>query len=185
VSLVCLQCADPPRDVAVGAPCPKCGGPLVHVALRTPEATDATLELEDNWKRANPVGHINEGQPKRSRTGTSIAVVLVLLVLGAGAAGAWWYVSHGSKPVSDRAKPVSDHAKPVVDVLPPTANTVSIRITASPPVEVTLDGKRAGKTPFTIHHARTAQPIVIGTSNRHNPFVEVIPDRDRDVDLSE
>ncbi len=143
--------------------------PPPSAAFRPPEIVGAGLELEAGWKRdkQNPPGHINQGQPKKS-SGALTGVVILLLVAGGGV-GVWWWQTHKAKP------------PPVAEVLPPAKNTVAIHIIASPPIEVTLDGKRAGKTPFTIDHARTTQPIVIGNGTR---FVEVVPDRDREVDVS-
>ncbi len=58
---------------------------------------------------------------------------------------------------------------------------VSIRITARPPVEVTVDGQRAGKTPLTLQRSRSSRPILI--TGPHGTR-QVIPDRDQVVDLS-
>ena len=141
-------------------------------AFRAPEV-GATFELEPEWQRdkANPTGHVNAGQPRRSSTGRSLALAFGVLAV-VGGAGVWWWRSHRAP------------APVAAEVMPATPNTVKIHITATPAVDVTVDGKRAGKTPFTIDHVRTTRPLVIGTSDRRAAIVEVIPDRDRDVDVS-
>ncbi|MBC7978642.1 MAG: hypothetical protein H7138_26960, partial [Myxococcales bacterium] len=58
---------------------------------------------------------------------------------------------------------------------------ISIRITSFPPVEVTIDGQRAGRTPVTLQRSRSGRPILI--TGPHGTR-QVVPDRDQVVDLS-
>jgi hypothetical protein len=60
-------------------------------------------------------------------------------------------------------------------------SAVSIRITASAPIDVTVDGHPAGKTPVTLQRPPSTQPIQITSEHATK---QIVPDHDQIVDLS-
>ena len=66
----------------------------------------------------------------------------------------------------------------------PPRPTVELHVVAPSPTDVRVDGARVGKTPFSIHHTRGTQTLMISATVDGTPVVrQVEPDRDQTVDL--
>jgi hypothetical protein len=64
--------------------------------------------------------------------------------------------------------------------LPGGAATVEISIRSTPPAEVAIDGRRAGRTPLTLELRRDTHPVVIEATLDGKPQLRsVVPDRDQ------
>ena len=191
--LVPLDDADarPPRLVAMPPPLPvralgpalPPGGPpgLDELPLAPSEAfrgpdQGMALEVESEWAEArlkkqntavpSPIAAL----PKHTVRNAALALVGVVIV-GVGASAAWTLTRHPPPPA----------APTELEGLP---NTVGIHIVAPSPVQVRVDGTRAGKTPMTLNHKRTTRPLVISADGSGAPVMrQIVPDHDQTVDL--
>jgi hypothetical protein len=127
------------------------------------------LEIEKEWgeekahRQATAVVH--DAAPKRSNTW--IWVLIGVVVAGVVAAGV---------VVQMKAKPAHTSA-----AQPATEGKVRFEIRANPPAMITIDGKRAGKTPLSLYVSKGTAPI--GISNGRQTKA-VIPDQDQLIDFT-
>ncbi len=166
--------ASVPAPFEPAAPSPPAAEPKPRVSPRLelqfvppPDSESAPLELEAGWSKQR-IDKQRAAVPspiaKRGNAGVLVALLLIALI-GGGAVFAYQYTK--SSP----------------DRLP--GGGVSIRITAGGPVspshEVSIDGQKAGKTPFSFKLPKGTKPILI-TSPGLGPR-QIVPDHDQTVDL--
>jgi serine/threonine-protein kinase len=158
-------------DLPPGGPPPASAfvEPIVPRELTAPKAleVDAEWEAARAEKRVTPIP--SPLATRKSSAPRLFAALVVLLVIGGGSAIVAMF-AHRPARVPDA----------------PLANTVVIHVVAPAPVDVQIDGARAGKTPFTLSYKRGRPPILITAEVAGHPVArQVSPDHDQTVDLGE
>lgn len=159
---------------AAFAPPPAGFAPTTAAFRPPPEITDAPLgverstraiRIENQWQRDRDAKQAQAARPPPPPPRPPMGgIVVALVVIGLVAIG----VAAVVRLPKTTEPPRPDHG-------------ISIRIIASDPTEVTIDGQRAGKTPITLQRARGDEPVVITSAGRAQ---QIIPDRDQVVDVS-
>jgi len=143
-------------------------GPLATLddAFRAPpEISPATLEIDRSYVAERSARQTRRPQPvvvhkKSGAAGVIVSLLLIALVATGG------YVFYTHRHTSERTLP---------------GGGVTIRITASPPVVVYVDGTKYGVTPILIERPKSTSPILISAYGL--AAQEIVPDHDQTVHL--
>lgn len=170
LNLVALdELGDPPKPkpAPVVATMSHDDGPLANTeGFGPPQQAPIELELDRAYV-AERSQKLAERKPaatvgRKKSNAALIISLLVIALVGAGAAALYFY---------QRKTQDTSVAGP----------GVSIRITAERPIEIKIDGKRVGKTPFSYKTAKGTKPLLI-ESDGFSPR-QIVPDRDQTVQL--
>jgi hypothetical protein len=172
----------PPRAFGGGLDLPPGGPPPLEEAsasgsVAVPPAFTSplppALEMDAEWSAARAARQAAPVPPPivKRRRSPALAIGLVVVILGGATLAVLARASHHAGDA------------PAVNHDPPRA-TVDLHIVAPSPVEVRVDGARAGKTPLTLSYKRGGSPLLVTSEvNGHTVTRQVTPDHDQTVDL--
>lgn len=148
---------------------------LPESAFEPPRVPDDALEVDRDWQHEKAAKIENARHPPARRSaklwGVAAAIAIVAIV---GSVVAVMATTPG------KARQPKQHAVE----LPATANTVSIEVKSRPGSSITIDGRKAGPAPLTLHLPKSQRSLQLGAEFKGQVLIRtVVPDRDQAVDF--
>jgi serine/threonine-protein kinase len=145
-------------------------------AFEPPQPPADLLEIDSDWQREK-AARVEQAHRPPLRRSTKMWGVAAALVMVAAVASV--VVVIGTTPGKARPPRAPSAQMPV------TANTVSIEIRTRPRGAITLDGRKVGSSPLTLHIPKSSRSLQVGADLEGQIMVRtVVPDRDQTVDFA-
>jgi len=136
------------------------------------ERSTRAIRIENQWAREKAVKQAVAALPPPKPRLRIAGVLAAVLAICAVVAAVVVILGYRRMPPPERPGIIHGTGQ---------GSAISIRITAPAPVDVTVDGQRAGKTPLTLHRTRSTQAIEIVSPHGAK---RIVPDRDQVVELA-